>query len=158
MTDRFYEAVYSEKLSKERGDIRYIIIDQDTGEILDDANGWGYKSARNAYRRFGYTQSETHQAYEQSILEIKLERARNYYRANRDLYQALINARSFLPDLHTRLNDDGTETLTIHNMDNKGTKEPFTVEVVERLLAMYNTVEDLPFSAQDIYEAYMKYE
>ena len=57
MTDRFYEAVYSEKLSQERGDIRFIIIDQDTGEILDDANGWGYRSARNAYRRFGYTQS-----------------------------------------------------------------------------------------------------
>ena len=157
MTGRFYEAVYSEKLSQERGDIRFIIIDQDTGEILDDANGWGYRSARNAYRRFGYTQSSSQKDKKKKILEVRLERARNFYRANKDLYEALINAGSFLPDLYTKLNDDGSETLSIHNVDNK-VKEKFSVKVVKRLLVEYGFLDWIPFSPEDVYEAYLKYE
>ena len=33
---------------------RYIIIDKETGEVLDDAQGYGYKTKRNAYACFGY--------------------------------------------------------------------------------------------------------
>ena len=29
-------------------------MDEDTGEIVDDAQGWGYKTARNAYRAHAY--------------------------------------------------------------------------------------------------------
>ena len=28
---------------------RYIIIDKETGEVLDDGQGYGYKTKRNAY-------------------------------------------------------------------------------------------------------------
>lgn len=41
------KAVYSKELSK-YGDDRYIIINPETGEILDNAQGFGYKSAQNA--------------------------------------------------------------------------------------------------------------
>lgn len=45
MNDVDYQAVYSRKLSQ-RGEARYIIINVTTGEILDDAQGFGYKSKK----------------------------------------------------------------------------------------------------------------
>ena len=48
MNDVDYQAVYSRKLSQ-RGEARYIIINVTTGEILDDAQGFGYKSKKKAY-------------------------------------------------------------------------------------------------------------
>ena len=33
---------------------RYIIINKLTGEIIDDAQGYGYKTKRNAYACYGY--------------------------------------------------------------------------------------------------------
>ena len=36
------------------GDARYIVIDKDTGEVLDDAQGYGYKSKPNAYAAYSY--------------------------------------------------------------------------------------------------------
>lgn len=33
---------------------RYVIINLETGEILDDANGWGYKTPQSAHRGFSY--------------------------------------------------------------------------------------------------------
>lgn len=41
-----YDFTYSEK--------RWVIVDAETGEILDDAQGYGYKSAAGAHRAFGY--------------------------------------------------------------------------------------------------------
>jgi hypothetical protein len=31
-------------------DKRYVVVDEATGEIVDDAQGYGYKSAQNAHR------------------------------------------------------------------------------------------------------------
>ena len=36
---------------------RWIIVDTSTGQILDDAQGFGYKSATNAYRAYGFKQT-----------------------------------------------------------------------------------------------------
>ncbi len=33
---------------------RFIIIDKDTGEVLDDAQGYGYKSVKKAYAAWAY--------------------------------------------------------------------------------------------------------
>ena len=30
---------------------RWRLVDEDTGKIVDDAQGWGYKTARNAYKK-----------------------------------------------------------------------------------------------------------
>ena len=48
--------IQSPKLSKP-GDMRYIVINEDTGETLDDAQGYGYKSELNAKRAWGYQNS-----------------------------------------------------------------------------------------------------
>ena len=39
---------------KEPGNIRYMIIDNTTGEIMCDANGHGYKSEESAYKAMQY--------------------------------------------------------------------------------------------------------
>ncbi|EGO2667902.1 hypothetical protein AAFA95_002657 [Enterococcus faecalis] len=49
------KAVLSNTLSK-RSDPRYILIQLHTGEILDDAQGYGYKSKPNAYKAYAYKQ------------------------------------------------------------------------------------------------------
>ena len=33
---------------------RFIIVNIETGEVLDDAQGYGYKTAVNAYKAYGY--------------------------------------------------------------------------------------------------------
>ena len=33
---------------------RYVVVDKDTGEILDDAQGYGFKTAEKAYKCFHY--------------------------------------------------------------------------------------------------------
>lgn len=33
---------------------RYILVDTETGEVVDDAQGYGYKSVRNAYAAYAY--------------------------------------------------------------------------------------------------------
>lgn len=45
--------IESSKLSSQH-DKRYIVVDKDTGEILDDAQGYGYKTRQGAYRAYGY--------------------------------------------------------------------------------------------------------
>lgn len=35
-------------------DVRYIVIDEDSGKILDDAQGYGYKSIKKAYAAWSY--------------------------------------------------------------------------------------------------------
>jgi len=47
------EVILSDKLSV-YDDKRYIVVDKETGEVLDDAQGYGYKSQQNAYRAYAY--------------------------------------------------------------------------------------------------------
>ena len=46
-------AIEDKTLSKSY-DKRFVIIDKDTKEILDDAQGFGYKSAKKAYAAYHY--------------------------------------------------------------------------------------------------------
>lgn len=50
---RKVSAVVSQTHSKD-WDTRYVIVDDETGEVLDDAQGYGYKSARGAYAAWAY--------------------------------------------------------------------------------------------------------
>ena len=47
------EVVKSEALSSQY-DTRYVVVDKDTGEVLDDAQGYGYKTARGAHAAWAY--------------------------------------------------------------------------------------------------------
>lgn len=62
------EVIASESLSKD-GEKRYVIVDPETGEILDDAQGYGFRSKRNAYAAYTHKQHNSH---------LKEERSDNY--------------------------------------------------------------------------------
>lgn len=49
MTDRTYVVVKRDSYKN-----KFIVIDKETGKILDDAQGYGYKTVRNAYACFAY--------------------------------------------------------------------------------------------------------
>ena len=52
-SNKKYEVVKSKELSSFR-DERFVIIDAETREILDDAQGYGYKTVQNAHRSWAY--------------------------------------------------------------------------------------------------------
>ena len=47
------KAVENPKLSR-KGEPRYVLIDLETGEIVDDAQGYGYKTAQGAHLSWAY--------------------------------------------------------------------------------------------------------
>lgn len=49
-----YKAQRIEVNARYGKETRYCIISTKTGEILDDAQGYGYRTAQNAYAAFGY--------------------------------------------------------------------------------------------------------
>lgn len=53
MASKNIKAIKSEVLSSRRSE-RFVIVDTETGEILDDAQGFGYKSAPKAYAAYNY--------------------------------------------------------------------------------------------------------
>lgn len=47
-----YIVAKSAELSKQY-EPRYVIVNEETGEILDDANGYGYKTIQTAHKGWG---------------------------------------------------------------------------------------------------------
>ena len=48
-----FKAVQSKKLSK-GNDTRWVIVDSKTGKVLDDAQGYGYRTEQKAYAGYGH--------------------------------------------------------------------------------------------------------
>ena len=48
-----YKVVRDEKLST-KYESRYVVVDAETGKVLDDAQGYGYKSVRGAHASWSY--------------------------------------------------------------------------------------------------------
>ena len=65
-----YKAVCFPAFSR-RGEARFVIIDVNTGEIIDDAQGYGYKSKKRAYRSFGYLQARKKQVLRREAHEAR---------------------------------------------------------------------------------------
>ena len=53
MSEKNIAVIEAENLSSNY-DKRYVVIDKDTGEVLDDAQGYGYRSVQRAYAAYGY--------------------------------------------------------------------------------------------------------
>ena len=71
MASKNIKAIKSEVLSSRRSD-RYVIVDTETGEILDDAQGFGYKSAPKAYAAFSYKNKSDKEKIEQMDHYVKV--------------------------------------------------------------------------------------
>ena len=68
-----YIAVRNDRLSNSYQQ-RYVIIDKETGEILDDANGYGYKSKQKAYAAYGWKTRDTSKDAERAEKKHKIKR------------------------------------------------------------------------------------
>lgn len=53
-------------------EIRYRIVNKETGNVLDDAQGYGYKTAQNAYAAYGYKHRDKSKDKERKELEKKI--------------------------------------------------------------------------------------
>lgn len=69
MTDRTYVVVKRDSYKN-----KFIVIDKETGRILDDAQGYGYKTVRNAYACFAFKNmnKEQKKGYEKRKQEIDI--------------------------------------------------------------------------------------
>lgn len=93
MASKNIKAIKIEVLSSRRSE-RYVIVDTETGEILDDAQGFGYKSAPKAYAAFNYKNKSDKEKIEQMKYYSKVfkwmishKRVLNYFR-NIEFYDA----------------------------------------------------------------------
>jgi len=93
MASKNIKVIKSEVLSSRRGD-RYVIVDTETGEILDDAQGFGYKSVPKAYAGFNYKNKSDKEKVDQMEYYVKVfkwmishKRVLNYFR-NIEFYDA----------------------------------------------------------------------
>ena len=158
MTEKNYEAVYSASLSREMEADRYIVIDNESGEILDTASGWGYDSKDNAYRAFEYKLRHGEKDMrpaptDEETTRKEYEATREFYNKHRDIQEALVNADAF-DDTYTKYDEDGGFTISIHDMTNKK-RDRFSPEVVDRILAEYGYT-DLEFSPYALHRLFLK--
>ena len=54
MNKRYKAIVFTSQMNSENVGIRYAIKDMESGEIVDDAQGYGYKSVQKAYAGWAY--------------------------------------------------------------------------------------------------------
>jgi hypothetical protein len=53
---------------------RYAVVDTETGEVLDDAQGYGYKSIQKAYAGYGYKTRDKSKDAEKKAKEAKIRK------------------------------------------------------------------------------------
>ena len=80
------KAIESYALSREYGGKRYIIVDAATGEVLDDAQGYGFKTPQKAYACYSY---KTRDKSKDSEKKKKEQHIRNWMKANKSFMNLL---------------------------------------------------------------------
>jgi hypothetical protein len=53
LTNPTYKVIPSDTIG-DRWEKRYVVVDTETGKMLDDAQGYGYKSAQKAHAAYAY--------------------------------------------------------------------------------------------------------
>ena len=85
MSDKKIAVVLDCTLSTET-DKRYVIIHTLTGEVLDNAQGYGYKSERKAYASYSYKTRDKSRDKEKSL---KASQIKKWLDENKDFTEAL---------------------------------------------------------------------
>lgn len=67
-------------------DKRYVIVDKDTGEVLDDAQGYGYKSVQKAYAAWNYKNRDKSKDKEKAA---KKRRIRKWMKEHKSFVNAM---------------------------------------------------------------------
>ncbi len=76
MLKTYKAVVFAPSIVSEKGGIRYAIVDIETGEIMDDAQGYGYKSAQKAYAGWAYKNRDKSRDAEKAEKEIIINTGR----------------------------------------------------------------------------------
>ena len=118
-----YEAIPFTPVGETEED-RFCIVNKETGEIADDAQGWGYTSPEKAYIAFKFRHNPRARAYQQ-----KKKQAKKWLDQH--------------PDFRDKLVDDIFHFKKSH--------VAYTAENLEALLREFNL--ESPYSAKDILEA-----
>ena len=125
-----YIVAKSAKLSK-RYEPRYVIVDEETGEILDDANGYGYKTGQAAHKGWAYKskpREEKDKINKQHLIII------NWIKENKKIV-------SRLEDLYFYTFKDGVEVTNKDVEDVIGKHEDFTTKQFLYVYKNYNQVK-----------------
>ena len=85
MSDKKIAVVLDGSLSSPM-DKRYIIIDIETGKVLDNAQGYGYKSERKAYASYSYKTRDKSRDKEKAL---KASQIKKWLDENKDFTEAL---------------------------------------------------------------------
>ncbi len=86
MNQKYKAVVYTSSISREKAGIRYAIKDMENGEIVDDAQGYGYKSAQKAYAGWAYKNRDKSRDAEKASKEIIISR---WMKANKNFIRFL---------------------------------------------------------------------
>lgn len=97
---------------------RWILVDETTGEILDDAQGYGYKSAAGAHRAYAYKTMPKQKKQQREHIRYQVEQFWKQHRAISDdidsfMFDAYKNGEEFT-------NQDVEEVLREHNITHDG--------------------------------------
>ena len=74
MNKKYKAVVFAPAIAPEKSGIRYAIMDMESGEIVDDAQGYGYKSAQKAYAGWAYKSRDKSRDNEKAEKEIIISR------------------------------------------------------------------------------------
>lgn len=69
---------------------RYIVINEETGEVLDDAQGYGYKSYQNAVKGYSYQRKTKEQKQQLKIKKKKCQEWWSKHKSIANFYEAVL--------------------------------------------------------------------
>lgn len=78
-------AIFSRELSSGR-DKRYVVIDKNTQEVLDDAQGYGYRSPQRAYAAYAYKHRDKAKDKEKAA---KAKKIRSWMKEHKDFVKLM---------------------------------------------------------------------
>ena len=114
--------------------IRYCIVSTETGEVLDDAQGYGYKTAQKAYAAYAY---KTRDKSKDKEKEAKREKIRKWLKEHKSFVRAM--------DAYAFEIAKGSW----------GPNDKFDAAFVKKMLADYNLETD--FSAGELLRVWRKW-
>lgn len=118
------KVVISEALSSE-WDRRFVVVDETTGQVLDDAQGYGYRTAENAHRAYSFKSATPAQKKKRDALKREV---RQWCAAHQDFMDAVEQATLWaFKDGETF----GAPELR-HLLDQYGLTPPFSVADLQR--------------------------
>lgn len=133
MKNQKYKAIYSETLSSLSRNSRFVIINPDTGKILDDAQGYGYKTIQKAYAAYSYKNRDKTKDKEH---EKKFRKIKKWMKEHNDFVEAM-----------------NQYSLEIAK-GSWGSEEKFNAKFVKEMLKQNNLETD--FTAGDLLKVWQK--